>query len=71
MEQINITNAIPNTSTPAPINKRLRPVRLEDLCFAAVCGSCGYYSPEDPDTGWCRKHGGWVSPSKWACSDYT
>lgn len=43
----------------------------EGLCFAADCGSCGYYSPDDPDSGWCRLHGGWVSPDKWACDDYT
>ncbi len=71
MEQISITSATSNTTANNALdNEKLRPIRLENLCFAATCDSCGYYSPDGPDSGWCRKHRTWTSPSKWSCSEY-
>lgn len=63
-----INTAALTTATTAAEEKH--PIRLEDLCFAATCESCAYYAPDDSESGWCRRHGGWVSPDKWSCSNY-
>ena len=45
-------------------------IYMDGLCFAACCRSCAYYEPDDSESGWCSYSGGWVSPDKWACSNY-